>query len=578
MDASIGDVLIRPHGGNLVDLMVSRNEASRLLESSKDWYSWDLTLRQLCDLELLLNGSFSPLNGFMNRSDYESVVQDMRLSNGLVWSIPIVLDVYEDLARKIGPGTVLALRNPEGAILAVLDVEDIWQPDRLDEAKEVYQSTSCSHPGVNYLVNQTNPWYVGGRIRGVLSPAHYDFLSLRLSPIQMRQKFLKYNWKKIVAFQTRNPLHKAHQEITLQATSAIDANLLIHPVVGMSRPGDIDHFTRVRCYQVIQHHYPEGKMMLGILPLAMRLAGPREAIWHALIRKNYGCTHIIIGRDHASPGSDQEGRPFYQPYEAQDSLKNYEEEVEIQPIPFHEMCYVKNLNTYLPKNKIPEGTETLSISGTELRRRLREGEEIPSWFSFAEVVEELRRTHPPREKQGFTIFLTGLSASGKSTIANILAIKLLELGGRPVTLLDGDIVRKYLSQELGFSKNDRDMNIRRIGFVASEITKNSGIAICAPIAPYENTRKEVRSNIEKVGGFILVHIATSLEICEKRDIKGLYAKARAGMIDNFTGVSDPYEIPLNPEVVIDNSEQSPEDSAQQILDFLVKQRYIRKYQ
>ncbi|MFW6133571.1 MAG: adenylyl-sulfate kinase, partial [Planctomycetota bacterium] len=346
------------------------------------------------------------------------------------------------------------------------------------------------------------------------------------------------------------------------------------PVVGMTKPGDVDHYTRVRCYQAILRHYPHNTATMSLLPLAMRMGGPREAVWHAIIRKNYGCTHLIVGRDHAGPSSDSSGEPFYGPYDAQELLRKHEQELGIAMVPFKMMVYVPDRDAYLPVDEVDEGTRTLSISGTELRERLATGREIPEWFSFPGVVRELRRTYPPRSKQGFTVFFTGLSGSGKSTIANVLLIKLLEMGGRPVTLLDGDIVRKNLSSELGFSKEHRDINIRRIGFVASEITKNGGIAICAPIAPYDSIRKENKSLISAGGGYILVHVATSLEVCEQRDTKGLYAKARAGIIKEFTGISDPYEEPDDADLTLDTVETNPEQCAQQVILHLEHEGYI----
>jgi len=370
-------------------------------------------------------------------------------------------------------------------------------------------------------------------------------------------------------------MHRAHYELTLRASKDYDANLLIHPVVGLTKPGDIDHYTRVRCYKAILPHYPKGTAMLSLLPLAMRLAGPREAVWHAIIRKNYGCNHLIVGRDHAGPGKDSRGKPFYGPYDAQELLKKYEQELGVKMVPFKMMVYVKDLGAFVPEDEVPESSnEVLNISGTELRERLIEGRDIPDWFTFPEVLKELQKTHPPRNKQGFTVFFTGLSGAGKSTIAKALLIRLLEIGGRPVTLLDGDIVRKHLSSELGFSKEHRDINIRRIGFVASEITKNGGIAICAPIAPYDSVRKEVRNMIAPYGGFILVYVSTPLEVCEMRDRKGLYAKARAGIIKEFTGISDPYEPPDDSDIVIDTTNMTPEEEVQKIILHLEREGYI----
>lgn len=568
------DHLIPPHGGTLINLFVDEQKAQELRAAAKDWASWDLTGRQICDLELLMNGGFSPLTGFMKKADYEGVCDNMRLSDGSLWPMPIVLDVTETFAEGIKEGQSIALRDAEGVMLAELKVEEKWIPDREREAQQVYGTTNPEHPGVAHLLQRTNPVYLGGSIQGVQEPVHYDFRLLRSSPSELRSEFKRLGWRKVVAFQTRNPMHRAHQELTLRAAKEEEANLLIHPVVGMTKPGDVDHYTRVRCYQALLPHYPQHTVALSLLPLAMRMAGPREAVWHALIRKNHGCTHFIVGRDHAGPGSDSSGNPFYGPYDAQDLMKEVQEEIGVQMVPFKMMVYVERDDAYMPIDELPEGTQSLSISGTELRARLADGRDIPSWFTFPEVVKELRKSHPPRQKQGFTVFFSGLSGSGKSTIANALMVKMLEMGGRPVTLLDGDLVRKNLSSELGFSKEHRDLNIKRIGFVASEITKNGGIALCAPIAPYDAVRKDVRELISGVGGFILVHVATSLEECERRDRKGLYAKARAGIIKEFTGISDPYEEPVDAEMVIDTIDITPEEAAQEVILHLEKEGYI----
>ncbi len=568
------DHLNPPHGGELVNLMAAPERRFELQAASRDWPSLDLNQRQLCDLELLLTGGFSPLRGFMSRRDYEGVCGTMRLANGLLWPIPITLDVTEELARTLRPGSPVALRDPEGVMLATLHVEEVWQPDRREEAKLVFGTTSRAHPGVAYLLEQTNPWYVGGRLEGVQLPAHYDFRSLRLTPAELRADFVRLGWRRVVAFQTRNPMHRAHQELTLRAAKQAEANLLINPSVGMTKPGDVEYYVRVRCYQALLARYPKDTVKLALLPLAMRMGGPRECVWHAIIRKNHGVTHFIVGRDHAGPGKDENGKPFYGPYDAQELLRQYEGELGVTMVPFQMMVYLEDEDRYVPEDQVPDGAKTLNISGTELRRRLAEGREIPSWFTFPDVVRELQRSYPPRHRQGFTVFFTGLSGSGKSTIANVLRVKFLEMGGRPVTLLDGDIVRKHLSSELGFSKEHRDINIRRIGFVAAEITKNGGIAICAPIAPYDAIRKEVRAMIQPYGGFVLVHLATPLETCEARDRKGLYAKARAGIVKEFTGISDPYEPPTDADVVIDTSDLTPEEAAQEIFLHLERQGYI----
>jgi sulfate adenylyltransferase len=566
--------LITPHGGTLKDLIVSPDRQVELKAASRDWPSWDLTPRQLCDLELLLNGGFSPLTGFMGKADYDGVVSDMRLSDGTLWPIPITLDLPESAAKELKDGAMLALRDPEGVMLAALRVEEIFQPDRKKEAKEVFETDSLEHPGVAYTVNRSNPYYVAGRLEGLQLPSHYDFRSLRDTPARLREEFTRLGWRRVVAFQTRNPMHRAHHELTLRAARQVEANLLIHPSVGMTKPGDLDHYTRVRCYQAISASYPKDTAKLSLLPLAMRMGGPREAVWHAIIRRNHGCTHLIVGRDHAGPGMDSSGKPFYGPYDAQLLLQKHEKELGVTMVPFQMMVYVEERDTYFPEDEVPKDTRVLNISGTELRQRLAEGRDIPDWFTFPDVVQELRRTHPPRKDQGFTLFFTGLSGAGKSTIANVLLVKLLERGGRPVTLLDGDVVRKHLSSELGFSKEHRDINIRRIGYVASEITKNGGIAICAPIAPYDSVRKEVRSMIESVGGFLLIHLATPLDVCEGRDRKGMYAKARQGIIKEFTGISDPYEEPRDAEMRIDTAELSPEEAAQEIVLHLEKLGYM----
>jgi sulfate adenylyltransferase len=570
----VTDHAIAAHGGKLVNLLVDPERGAELTLGSRDWPSWDLTPRQLCDVELLLSGGFSPLRGFMARADYEAVCGTARLADGTLWPIPITLDVPEAVAGPLGAGRPLALRDPEGVLLAALHVEDVWRPDRMAEAAAVFGTTDAEHPGVAHLATRTHPVYVGGRLEGVRLPAHYDFRALRRTPAELRADFQRLGWRRVVAFQTRNPLHRAHQELTLRAALDAEANLLLHPVVGMTKPGDVDHYTRVRCYQALLERYPPHGVRLALLPLAMRMGGPREAVWHAIIRKNHGCTHFIVGRDHAGPGRDSSGRPFYDPYAAQDLLRSHQVELGVTMVPFKQVAYVEDLDAYLPEDQVPAGVRTLDISGTELRRRLAAGRELPAWFTFPEVARELQRRYPPRHRQGLTVFFTGLSGSGKSTLARILQVTFLEANDRPVTLLDGDIVRTHLSSELGFSKEHRDINIRRIGFVASEITKNGGIALCAPIAPYDAVRKDVRAMVEAWGGFVLVHLSTPLAVCEERDRKGLYARARAGIIPHFTGVSDPYEPPGDADVVIDTSDLTPEEAVQTIILHLEREGYI----
>jgi len=549
----------------IAELYVSPDSAQKLKIEAGTLPSWDLTPRQVCDLELLMNGGFSPLKGFLGQADYDSVVETMRLRDGSLWPMPVTLDVSETFAEGIATGQDIALRDQEGVILAILSVTDKWQPNKALEAEKVYGADDLAHPAVHYLHNVAGPVYLGGPIIGIQAPVHYDFKARRDTPNELRARFRKLGWSKVVAFQTRNPLHRAHQELTFRAAREVQANLLIHPVVGMTKPGDVDHFTRVRCYEAVLDKYPAATTTMSLLNLAMRMGGPREAVWHGIIRRNHGCTHMIVGRDHAGPGKNSQGKDFYDPYAAQELFKEHEADIGVTMVDFKHMVYVQEKAQYYPANEVPEGSTVLDISGTELRRRLREGLEIPEWFSFPEVVTELRRTSPPRSNQGFTVFFTGLSGSGKSTIANALMVKLMEMGGRPVTVLDGDVVRKHLSSELGFSKEHRDLNIKRIGYVASEITKNGGIAICAPIAPYTATRRIVREMIEQYGAFIEVHVATTVEECERRDRKGLYKLAREGKIKEFTGISDPYEAPEAPELRVDTQDVDVDHCAHQVL-------------
>ena len=549
------------------ELYVSYDSSQKMKLEAADLTSHDLTPRQICDLELLMNGGFNPLKGFLSEADYNGVVDNMRLADGTLWPMPITLDVKADYADTVEIGQDIALRDQEGVILGTMTVTDKWTPNKAHEAEKVFGADDSAHPAVNYLHNTAGDVYLGGPVTGIQQPVHYDFRARRDTPNELRAYFRKMGWRKVVAFQTRNPLHRAHQELTFRAAKEAQANLLIHPVVGLTKPGDVDHFTRVRCYEAVLDQYPSSTTAMSLLNLAMRMAGPREAVWHGLIRKNHGCTHFIVGRDHAGPGNNSQGEDFYGPYDAQDLFREHQEEMGIIMVDFKHMVWVSERAQYEPMDEIKdkEDVTILNISGTELRRRLIEGLEIPEWFSFPQVVAELRKTKPARDKQGFTVFLTGFSGSGKSTIANALMVKLMEMGGRPVTLLDGDIVRKNLSSELGFSKEHRDLNIRRIGYVASEITKNGGIAICAPIAPYATTRRAVREDIEGFGAFIEIHVATSIEECERRDRKGLYKLARAGKIKEFTGISDPYDVPTNPEISMETENVEVDNCAHQII-------------
>src|SRR5918996_804231 len=492
--------LIEPHGGTLRLLYLPADEATGFRPEAAEYPAWNLTQRQLCDLKLLLNGGFSPLAGFLGEADYEQVIERMRLADGTLWPIPVTLDVSRKFVDGLRPGPRIGLRDPEGFLIAAMTVESIFEPDRRREAEAVFGTTDEMHPGVDYLLNQTNPVYLGGALTGIARPVEYDFNQLRDDPKDLRAKFERWGWQRVVAFQTRNPMHRAHQELTQRAAKVAEANLLIHPVV-----------------------------------------------------------------DHAGPGSDRAGKPFYGPYDAQVLLQEVQGEIGIQMVPFKEMTYVQDRGQYVPQDEVKPGETVLGLSGTEFRRRLREGIEIPAWFSYPEVVEELRRRYPPKHRQGFTVLFTGLSGAGKSTLANALMVKLLELGGRSVTLLDGDLVRKHLSSELGFSKEHRDLNVLRIGFVASEIAKAGGVAICAPIAPYASIRRRVRELVEAYGSFVEIFVATPLDVCEQRDTKGLYAKARAGLLTHFTGIDDPYEAPEDPDVVIHTESELPDAAAQRIV-------------
>lgn len=562
------------HGGELVNLLVDEKRALELKALSLDLPDILLNSRQLCDFELLATGAFSPLTGFMNREDYESVVDRMRLKDDTLWPIPICLDVSEDTTADLKTGQPAAIRDPEGFLLAVIHIEDIWSPDREHEALSVYGTQDTRHPGVGYLKNNSGEVYISGKLEVLSLPIHFDFRKLRQTPSEVRAVYKKLGWSRVVGFQTRNPIHRPQFEITLRAMQQANANLLLLPLTGVREGGNFDHYTRVRCYQAIAKRYPPDSHLLNLLPLAIRMAGPRNALLHIIIAKNYGCTHFIIGRDHASPRNGNDREPLYGPNEARDMVSAHCAEVGIEVVAFEEMVYLPFEDEFRFSGQVPTETQTMSLTGTDIRDRVRSGRRVPDWATFPEVLDELQKGYPLPANQGFTVFLTGLSGAGKSTIAKILYSKFLEIGGRPVTLLDGDIVRHNLSSELTFSKKHRDINVRRIGFVAGEITKNRGIAICAPIAPYENTRSEIRKEIEAYGGFFEIHVATPIEVCEKRDRKGMYAKARAGLIQGFTGVDDPYEVPALPELSIDTTNLSPEESARQILLLLGQRGYV----
>ncbi|CAD6585576.1 MAG: Sulfate adenylyltransferase [Alectoria sarmentosa] len=564
----------QPHGGVLKDLLArDASKHDELAEEAEKLPAIVLTERQLCDLELIMSGGFSPLEGFLNEKDYNSVVENVRIADGSLFSMPICLDVAEKTVEKanLRAGKRVTLRDfRDDRNLAIITIDDVYKPDKQKEAREVFGGDP-EHPAIKYLNDTVQDYYVGGKIDAIARLNHYDYVALRYTPAELRIHFEKLGWSRVVAFQTRNPMHRAHRELTVRAARARQANVLIHPVVGLTKPGDIDHFTRVRVYQALLPRYPNGMAVLGLLPLAMRMGGPREAIWHAIIRKNHGATHFIVGRDHAGPGKNSAGKDFYGPYDAQYAVEKYREELGIEVVPFQQMIYLPDSDEYKPDDEVPSGVRTLNISGTELRSRLRSGKDIPEWFSYPEVVRVLRESHPPRFKQGFTVFLTGYQNSGKDAVARALDVTLHQQGGRPVSLLLGDTVRSELSSELGFSRSDRHKNIQRIAFVAAELTKAGAAVIAAPIAPFEESRQSARETVSQHGSFYLVHVATSLEHSEKTDKRGVYAKARRGEIKGFTGVDDPYEAPSKADLVVDIEKTSVRGVVHQIVLMLESQ-------
>jgi sulfate adenylyltransferase len=558
-------------------LLVHYRRVESLKEAALSYPSVQLNTRQLCDLELLLNRAFYPLTGYLGRQDYESVVADARLGDGTAWPIPICLDVSEHIARGLEIGQPVAIRDEEGFMLSVLTVTDVWKPDKRLEAQAVYGTDDpAKHPGVRDLFEEVGAWYVGGALEGIHLPIHYDFRELRFTPSEVHRRFALNGWRHVIGFQTEKHLHCAHREMTMRAAREANASILLQPVVGLAHPGNLDHYTQVRCYQEIVKKYPKNMIMLALIPLATRRAGPKEALWHAIIRKNYGCSHFMVAGDHGDPfaGNGNQDR-FYPLYAAQDLVRSYEDEIGIKMVPLKRMVYVEEKAQYIPEDEVRPDMNVRQISSSELRRRLENGLEIPAWFSYPEVVAELRRAYPPRSRQGFTIFITGLSGAGKSTLAKVLVVKFMEMRDRPVTLLDGDIVRRNLSSELTFSKEHRNLNITRIGFVASEITKNGGIAICAPIAPYEESRRQNRELISRYGGYIEVYLSTPINVCEQRDRKGLYAKARSGKVKGVTGVDDPYVPPANPDITIDTTKLTPDEAAQEVLLYLAERGYVK---
>jgi len=563
--------LISPYGGTLVDLVVEGEERAELLEKSSRLPSLQISQRALCDLELLASGAFSPLDRFMGKADYERVLTEMRLTDGVLFPIPVTLPVdEEDLPSW---GEQITLSDSRNNTIAVMQIEEVYHWDELREARLALGTTDPRHP----LVSEMNTWgnvYISGALKVIDLPKYHDFSELRMTPAQTREHLSSLGNDNVVAFQTRNPMHRIHEELTKRAAEEVDGSLLIHPVVGLTKPGDVDHYTRVRVYRtMVEQYYDPQRTLLSLIPLAMRMAGPREALWHAIIRRNFGATHFIIGRDHAGPGIDSNGNPFYGPYEAQMMLSQYGDEIGVLPIEFKELVYLADKDRYEQRSEVPEEAKIFSISGTQVRDDyLAKGELLPEWFTRRETAEILQKMYPPRHEQGLCLWFTGLSGSGKSTTAEILTSLLLERG-RQVTLLDGDVVRTHLSKGLGFSREDRDTNILRIGFVAGEIARQGGIVIAAAISPYRTTRNEVRKMVGEER-FIEVFVDTPIEVCEERDVKGLYARARRGQIKGFTGVDDPYEVPVDPEITLHTVEISSAMNARSIIDYLEEGGYL----
>lgn len=572
---STTSILNPPYGGRLVDLMVPEEELAEARAYANTLPSLQISPRAVCDLELMGTGAFSPVDRFMGEADFRRVLDEMRLADGTLFPMPITLPVDEGDGLSVG--TDIALRDPMNDLLAIMTVEELYPWDPADLAQNLLGSTDAKHP----LVNEMERWgrlNASGPIRMLQRPRHYDFQDLRRTPAEVREVLEKSGRENVVAFQTRNPLHRVHEELTKRATARVDGVLLLHPAVGMTKPGDVDHFTRVRTYKALaQNYYDPDRIVLSLLPLAMRMAGPREALWHAIIRRNHGATHFVVGRDHAGPGKDSTGTPFFGPYDAQNLVAKHGDEIGVTVVPFSELLYLPDEDRYEERDKIPEGTKTATISGTQVREEfLGKGRLLPSWFTRPETAEILAEAYPPRHRQGMCIWFTGLSGSGKSTTASVLSV-LLHEAGRQVTELDGDVVRTHLSKGLGFSREDRDANILRIGFVASEIVRHGGTVMCAAVSPYRSTREAVRSLMDE-DQFIEVFVDTPLEVCEERDAKGMYAKARRGEIKEFTGISDPYEAPENPEITLETVSHTSEENARRILAEIARRGFVRSGQ
>ena len=541
------DQLIAPYGGQLVNLIASAARAEMLRHEAVSLPSLELEWQQICELELLMNGAYSPLDAYMTRSQCEKVTQDNALDDGSYWPVPIRLVSKQPVAASAGERIVL--RDGEGFMLAMLTVSEHWQ-------------------------NEEGQTCYGGKIEGVALPAHADFAALRLTPAEMRAQFAKRGWHKVVAWQARQPIHRAQFEFCLKSAIENQSNLLLHPQAGGDLVESPAYFGLIRSFLAVRNRFPAASTQLALLPSLQRPVTPQDLMLRAIISRNYGCTALIAGGEAEMEGECRRGEDLV--HASLSSTLNQAEKIGVQLIAYPRMVYVEDRAEHMPESEVPRGARVLTLTGEEFRRRMQAGLKIPDWYSFPEVIAELQRNTPPRTQQGITVFFTGLSGAGKSTLARALSARLLEMGGRTVTLLDGDIVRRHLSSELGFNKAHRDINVRRIGFVASEITKHRGIAICAPIAPYRQTRRDVRAMVEAVGGFVEIHVATPIETCESRDRKGLYAKARAGLIPEFTGVSDPYEIPEHPELAIDTTSLGIEEAVQQILDKLELEGYLRE--
>ncbi len=567
--------LIAPYGGELVNLITSGEEREQLLDLAATLPSIKINQRALHDLEMIATGAFSPLDRFMGKADYERVLHEMRLADGTLFPLPITLTANPTELPSVG--SQLVLRNALNDVIAIMTLEEIYSWSQEKEARLAYGTDDARHP----MVSEMARWgkvCISGEMKIVNMPKYFDFVELRLTPAEVRTRLEEMGHENVVAFQTRNPLHRVHEELTRRAAEAVNGSLLIHPVVGMTKPGDVDHYTRVRIYKaLLDNYYDKSRTMLSLLPLAMRMAGPKEALLHAIIRRNHGANHFIVGRDHAGPGNDSSGKPFYGPYDAQEMMKQYESELGVKMVPFEMLVYLPDEDRYVEQKDIPAGAKVLNISGTQVRNEyLAKGKLLPEWFTRPETAEILRQSYPPRHEQGFCLWFTGLSGAGKSATTQVLTDLLLERG-KTVTVLDGDVVRTHLSKGLGFSKEDRDTNILRIGFVAGELVRHGGAVICAAISPYRAARNEARKMVGE--NFIMVHMDTPIEICEQRDVKGLYAKARQAMAEGhpmgFTGVDDPYEPPIDPEITLQGYDgATPEENARKVIAYLEEQGYI----